>query len=91
MILRCTIKEWSSGDKHWMPLQIEDKGKVTESLVGKPAVFLVMADGTRKELRKAPYYHQLIPCPYCGTEKDSSHIASEHMINDPRGDGCIRD
>lgn len=71
-----------------MPLQIEDKGKIIKSLEGNPAVFLVTATGFRKELRKEPYYHQLIPCPYCGTEKDSEHIASEHMIDDPRGDGC---
>ena len=95
MILRCIIKVWPSGDKHWIPLQYEEglfnkhgAKPVSVCPPNSPAVFLVTAEGFRKELRKDPPYYQLIPCPYCGVERDSNHIASEHMIDDPRGDGC---
>lgn len=84
MIVRCEVKVWPSGDRHWMPLQLEDKGKVIKSLVGEPAIFLVMSDGSRKDLRKEPPFYQPIPCPYCGVEKDSNHDPMQHLHGDPR-------
>jgi len=65
----------------WMPFAKQDGHKVEKLPLEdqENAVFMVDNAGTKIELRKLPPFIQILPCPFCGVEKDHDHKPLEHI------------
>lgn len=76
-IVRCHIIVNELGVRQYVPFAIEDDVKATFIDDNVP-VFNIFPKGDKIDLRSRPPFHQIIPCPYCGTENDRKHDLSHH-------------
>jgi hypothetical protein len=80
-ILRCQVITNELGVKQFISFAIEE-GK-NSTLIDNDAVdFNVFPNGEKNDLRTKPPFHQIIPCPYCGTDNDRKHDSIKHV--DPK-------
>jgi hypothetical protein len=85
--LLCRVEEVShTGTLQWIPIQKVDGKKITPITDNVVALNKFIDPKRDKknlpnimDMRSGGPFLQLIPCPYCGTEKDSQHDPIKHI------------
>jgi hypothetical protein len=77
-ILRCNIITNEVGVKQFVPFAMEDDKKATLIDDGVVA-FNVFPNGEKLDMRNAPPFLTIIPCPHCGSENEHKHDPLKHV------------
>jgi hypothetical protein len=77
-ILRCNIVTNEVGVKQYVPFAMEDDKKA--ALINDGVVaFNVFPNDDKVDMRNAPPFLTIIPCPYCGSESEHKHEPLKHV------------